>query len=180
MNNQSPFYIYISNSPVTATSGSSNGSSGGEWSNAQKQIQSSSSGHFSQSQSGNKKFASKYITTRLLESGVHIIERVSNEYVSYIGYGKGDYEQSKKIQFTLSYGERLANIGVSAGAALATGHPVVAGIDVVVGLVGFAVTTVWDAKESTVATTASNYNAEQIERRAGLSSTRDGSRGTEN
>lgn len=176
MNTASPFYIYISNSPVSKGSISTAG--GGS--------SSSGSGSFSWPKSSGRTarnkndFLSKYIQTRVAESAVHSIERVWSENIQSIGYMQGDYIKETSQQEALAMGQRIANIAVVAGAAVVTGHFIVAGIDVVVGAINIGIDSFFDNRKNEIQNNASNYNAEQISKRAGLSSTKDGSRGTEN
>lgn len=176
MNNASPFYIYISNTPIQK--GSSSSSSGGG--------SSSSGGSFKwpsdkgTSSYSRNNFLSKYVLTRVGESAVHTIERSWMENIQSIGYLQGDYVKETSQQEEMSMAQRIGNIAVVAGAAVVTGHFIVAGIDVVVGAINMAIDSYYDNRKNEAQNNASNYNAEQISKRAGLSSTRDGSRGTEN
>jgi len=172
----SPFYIYISNQPVAGTkssskSSSSSGNDGGstfKW------------GKESGKAVKNGQFLSKYIMTRVFESGAHTIERAISESIQSIGYLSGDYIKETHWEEAQSLCQKISNIAVTAGVAAATGHFVVAGIDIVVSSINIGIDSFNQNRKNQALVDGENYNGEQLSKRAGLSSTRDGSRGTEN
>lgn len=178
MNNASPFYIYISNTPVSK--------------NGTPISSSKSSGGSQQKVSSTKKegtFISKYIATRVAESAVHSIENAISDSVQSIGYLQGNYVLQSNVEQELAIGKRIANTGVTASASLISGikdgeisasHIAVAGIDILVSIVNSAIVNYYNAKQNNAIVSSENYTSKQLSIRAGLSSSRDGSRGTEN
>ena len=169
MNNASPFYIYISNTPV-----SKNGTP----------ISSSKSSSGSQQKiSSTKKegtFISKYIATRVAESVAHTIESSISDSVKSIGYLQGNYVLQSNVEQELAIGKKIANTGITAGVAFTTGHIAVAAIDVAVNVTNAMISNIFDVKQNNAIVASQNYTSKQLSIRAGLSSSRDGSRGTEN
>lgn len=175
MTTSSPFYIYISNEKIVkGASGGSSSSSGGN-----------GGGSFSWPKetgkaTSNSSFLSKYVLTRVAESAFHTAERAMMESIEAIGYLSGDYIKETHLQEQISLGERIGNVAITAGAAIATGHYVVAGIDIVVSSINIGIDSFNQNRRNEALANGTNYNSEQLSKRAGLSSTRDGSRGTEN
>lgn len=181
MNNQSPFYIYISNSPISNVQAT--GSTEQSSTKLDSGNQPDSSNRVPPSDKHDTKkgtFISKYILTRIAESAVHSAEKFINENTNEVGYMKGDYIKQNEYTNLNSIAQKIVNTGVTAGVAAITGHYVVAAIDIVVASVNTALDVYYDSKRLDAQVKAENFNAEQISKRAGLSSTRDGSRGTEN
>lgn len=173
MNNQSPFYIYISNEPIQQ----GKGSGGGTRINASSLKKSDSS---KESTKEGGIFISKYIVTRVTESAIHSIESAISNSIDAMGYLEGNYTEQLKYQQANAIAQRIANTALTAGVAVATGHPLVGAIDVAVGIVNTGVSLYFDNIKQEAMIRNQNYSSTQLSKRAGLSSTRDGSRGTEN
>lgn len=169
MNNASPFYIYISNTPVSksgAVVSSSKSSSSSETKKTSFKKQDS--------------FISKYVLTRVAESVAHTIESSISDSVKSIGYLQGNYVLQSNVEQALAIGKKIANTGITAGVAFITGHIAVAAIDVAVNVTNAMISNIFDVKQNNAIVASQNYTSKQLSIRAGLSSSRDGSRGTEN
>jgi hypothetical protein len=172
MNNASPFYIYISNTPVTK--------SGTIVSSSSKASSSSYKKKTSSDKDEKGSFISKYIITRVSESVLHTLETSISDSVKSIGYLQGNYVLESNVEQELAIGKKIANTAITAGVAVVTGHYVVAAIDVAVSIVNSAISNSFNAKQNNAIIASENFTATQLSIRAGLSSSRDGSRGTEN
>lgn len=180
MNNQSPFYIYISNSPISNVQAKGEDSSG-KTTDGSLSKQSQTYGDSSSKENSKKNsFISKYVATRIAESVVHTAEKGISENISRIGYMQGDYVTEDKYSQLFDIGRKITNTAVTAGVAVVTGHYVVAAIGVVVSAVNSAIDVLYNTIQTNALLVSTNYNSEQLSKRAGLSSTKDGSRGTEN
>lgn len=179
MNNASPFYIYISNSPISSgpkKTGSSSGGGGGSGGNG-----GGDGGSNASSKSSKNKFGiSRYTVTRVAESCLHTAERGITQSINAIGYMEGNYSKQNEYQQVQKYSSKVANTAITAGVAAITGHYLVAAIDVAVSVTNFAVDAFFTWQEHSAEVKKSNYVSEQMTKRAGLSSSYDGSRGTEN
>lgn len=168
MNTNSPFYIYISSTPISGGNGTGDGDS---------TPSDPSSPQSSKKVSG--QFISKYALTRCAESAVHTTIRIWNKVNMTYGYAHGNYIEQEDSQFVASVTGKLLNTAVGIGASLVTGHIVTAGIIAVVSVVNTSIDVGFNVYQNYMETKNSNYSYDQLSKRAGLNSIRSGSRGTE-
>lgn len=162
------YYIYISSNPISGGGGGSGtGSGNAKASSASKKDEKSGL------------TVSKYMLTRIAESAAHTLEHEISNEIQAVGYEKGDYVEMKKEQLANSIVQRLTNTGITAGAAIITGHPMAAAITVGVGIVNTAQSLYYDNKQAEAENRQANYESSQLSKRAGFSSSKSGSRGTE-
>lgn len=157
------YYIYISDKPI-------GDGGGGTPSNPKKPAT-------AKEKSG--VFVSKYVALRVAESTMHSFEHSVSDNIQAIGYQQGDYVKMKKEQFANSIAQRIGNTALTAGVALATGHPAAAAVTVAVSIVNTGVSLYYDNKQAESENREANYTASQLSKRAGFSSSKSGSRGTE-
>ena len=100
--------------------------------------------------------------------------------INNIGNFTGDYITQRKISESVQAVNIGLNIGMSAVAGFKIAGPLGAIVSGAVSMIGFGISNTISYYQGLTENRKTNYNIEQLRKRAGLNTVYDGSRGTEN
>lgn len=114
----------------------------------------------------------------------HLVKNTALKTVNYtlgnIGNFTGDYITQRKVNYAKGVISNIMKVGQATISGAMMGGPVGALIGFGIGTANIVVDSVFEFISNTVETAKQNYEIDQLRIRAGLNTTYDGSRGTEN
>lgn len=126
------------------------------------------------------KFFSRFVAMKMAREALQVGMQFVNQKIDTMGQRTGEYQRQADTQFSLSMASRIGGAAVSAGISAVFGNYWAAGLIVASTAVDFIANNQIQIMNNEIALNNSALNSGMVRSRAGLDSTTNNNRGTEN
>ena len=123
---------------------------------------------------------SRFVLMKAAREALGTALQYTTQYVVNIGNKTGAYQMQEEAAYSLAASQRIASAAITVGISVATGNYAAAAVVAVSAIADTAISVSTSQMNNEILADNARVNAQAIRRRAGLDSSDNGGRGTEN